>query len=67
MPMKIGIPKEIHPGERRVAATPETARWLKKLGFSVAIETEAGAMARAEELPPPLLPLDHTAEVGAER
>ncbi len=43
--MKIGIPKEVHPDEQRVAATPDTAEWLKKLGFSVAIETGAGAIA----------------------
>jgi hypothetical protein len=30
--MKIGIPNEIRPGERRVAATPETvSRLLKRL------------------------------------
>ncbi|MEO8647563.1 MAG: Re/Si-specific NAD(P)(+) transhydrogenase subunit alpha [Acidobacteriota bacterium] len=39
---KIGIPKEIHPGERRVAATPQTILKLKKLGFDVAVESEAG-------------------------
>ncbi|MGE0386372.1 MAG: Re/Si-specific NAD(P)(+) transhydrogenase subunit alpha [Gammaproteobacteria bacterium] len=43
--MKIGIPKEIHPGERRVATTPEAAEFLKKLGFEVAIEAGAGAAA----------------------
>ncbi len=43
--MKIGIPKEVHPDEKRVAATPDTVEWLKKLGFSVAIETGAGATA----------------------
>ena len=43
--MKIGIPKEIHPEEKRVAATPETVEWLQKLGFSVAIESGAGATA----------------------
>lgn len=43
--MKIGIPKEIHPEEKRVAATPETVEWLQKLGFSVAIESGAGAAA----------------------
>ncbi|OGT90455.1 MAG: NAD(P) transhydrogenase subunit alpha [Gammaproteobacteria bacterium RIFOXYA12_FULL_61_12] len=43
--MKIGIPKECHEGERRVAATPETAEKLKKLGFSVAIQAGAGADA----------------------
>jgi H+-translocating NAD(P) transhydrogenase subunit alpha len=40
--IRIGIPKEIHPGERRVAATPQTVLRLKKLGFEVAIETGAG-------------------------
>ncbi|MGI8883441.1 MAG: Re/Si-specific NAD(P)(+) transhydrogenase subunit alpha, partial [Pyrinomonadaceae bacterium] len=43
--MKIGIPKEIHAGEARVAATPDTARKLQKLGFEVLIETGAGANA----------------------
>jgi len=43
--LKIGIPKEIHEGEKRVAATPETVTWLKKFGFSVAIETGAGGNA----------------------
>ena len=43
--MKIGIPKEIHPDEKRVAATPETVEWLKKLGFSVAVEAGAGVAA----------------------
>ena len=39
---KIGIPKEIHPGEKRVAATPQTILQLKKLGFDVAVEAGAG-------------------------
>ncbi len=43
--MKIGIPKEVHDGERRVAATPDTARKLQKFGFSVMIESGAGAAA----------------------
>ena len=43
--MKIGIPKEIRPGERRVAATPETVSRLLKLGFEVAVESQAGAGA----------------------
>jgi NAD(P) transhydrogenase subunit alpha len=38
----IGIPKEIHPGERRVAATPQTILKLKKLGFDVTVESGAG-------------------------
>ena len=40
--IRIGIPKEIHPNERRVAATPQTVIRLKKLGFEVAVETGAG-------------------------
>jgi len=43
--MKIGIPKEIHEGERRVAATPDTAKKLQKLGFTVVVESNAGAAA----------------------
>lgn len=40
--MKIGIPKEIHPGERRVATTPSVAEQIIKLGFEVNIESGAG-------------------------
>jgi len=40
--MKIGVPRETHPGERRVATTPDVATELSKLGFSVAVETGAG-------------------------
>ncbi len=43
--MRIGIPKELHDGERRVATTPEVAAQLQKLGFTVAVETGAGAAA----------------------
>ncbi|WP_434427007.1 Re/Si-specific NAD(P)(+) transhydrogenase subunit alpha [Nannocystis pusilla] len=43
--MKIGIPKEIYPGERRVAATPDTAKRLQSQGFSVVVESGAGAAA----------------------
>ncbi len=43
--MKIGIVKEIHPGERRVAATPDTAKRLKSFGFDVLVETGAGLAA----------------------
>ena len=43
--MKIGVPSEIHPGERRVAITPDVAEQLRKLGFSVAIESGAGTSA----------------------
>jgi NAD(P) transhydrogenase subunit alpha len=41
--MKVAIPREIHPGERRVAATPETVKRLITLGFEVSIGAGAGA------------------------
>lgn len=44
-PQKIGVPREIHAKEQRVAATPDTARKLQQLGFEVLIETGAGARA----------------------
>ena len=43
--MRIGVPREIHAGERRVATTPDVASQLIKLGFNVAIEKDAGAAA----------------------
>lgn len=39
---RIGIPKEINHGEKRVSATPETVIKLKKLGYDVAVESGAG-------------------------
>ncbi|MEL6493261.1 MAG: Re/Si-specific NAD(P)(+) transhydrogenase subunit alpha [Cyanobacteria bacterium J06621_3] len=44
-PKKIGVPKEIADGERRVAATPATVKKLQKLGFDVIVEHDAGAAA----------------------
>jgi NAD(P) transhydrogenase subunit alpha len=43
--MKVGVPKEVRRGERRVAATPETVGRLVKLGFEVIVEKDAGAGA----------------------
>ena len=43
--MKIGIPREIHDNEKRVAATPETAEQLRKLGYTIAMEAGAGEAA----------------------
>jgi len=43
--MEIGIPREVYPGERRVAATPESVAQLIKLGFSVVVESNAGMEA----------------------
>lgn len=43
--MKIGIPKETHPGEKRVATTPDVAAQIMKLGFSISVESGAGVAA----------------------
>ncbi|WP_448586766.1 Re/Si-specific NAD(P)(+) transhydrogenase subunit alpha [Thermaurantiacus sp.] len=43
--MKLAVLKETAPGERRVAATPETVRKLIALGLAVAVESGAGAGA----------------------
>lgn len=40
--MKIGIPAETHPGERRVAASPAAVERYVKLGFEVLLEDGAG-------------------------
>nr|WP_115701246.1 Re/Si-specific NAD(P)(+) transhydrogenase subunit alpha [Cupriavidus taiwanensis] len=45
MPMTIGVPREVHPGERRVAATPDSVKELLKLGYQVVVETGAGLEA----------------------
>ena len=47
--MRIGVPKEVHAGERRVATTPDVAAKLIKLGFTVAIESGAGAAADLDD------------------
>ncbi len=45
MTSKVVIPKETLAGEHRVAASPDTVRGLRKLGYEVAIEQDAGAAA----------------------
>jgi proton-translocating NAD(P)+ transhydrogenase subunit alpha len=40
--LRVGVPREIFPGERRVAATPATVQRLRKLGVDVLIEAGAG-------------------------
>ncbi len=45
MPQTIGIPTEIYPGEKRVATVPDVVQKLIKLGFSVAVQSGAGAAA----------------------
>ena len=41
----IGVPRESHPGEARVAATPATIAQLRGLGYDVVVESDAGAKA----------------------
>ena len=43
--MIIGIPAEIHPGEKRIAASPEMVDKLIDAGFEVIVESGAGAGA----------------------
>lgn len=43
--MKIAVPKETRPGERRVALVPESCKKLVQAGYAVAIEAGAGASA----------------------
>ncbi|MCC2101439.1 MAG: NAD(P)(+) transhydrogenase (Re/Si-specific) subunit alpha, partial [Hyphomicrobiales bacterium] len=45
MPQVIGIPKEIFPGEKRVAIAPDVVQKLVGLGFSVQVEKGAGDAA----------------------
>ncbi len=43
--MKIGVPCEVHTGEKRVATTPEVIKFLQKLGYAVLVESGAGTKA----------------------
>ena len=53
----IGVPREVFPGEKRVATVPEVVAKLIKLGFSVQVESGAGAQANFSD--------DSYREVGA--
>ncbi len=44
--MKIVVPKERRPFEKRVAATPETVKKFAALGLDVAVEAGAGLLSR---------------------
>jgi len=44
-PLKIAVPKEIAPGERRVALIPDAAGALVKGGVQVLVESGAGTGA----------------------
>jgi NAD(P) transhydrogenase subunit alpha len=43
--MKVGVPKETAPGERRVALVPDSVKRLKEAGVVVLVEADAGAEA----------------------
>ena len=52
------VPRELAPGEKRVAATPETVKRLKAKGVSLKVESGAGLAAGFRD--------DDFAAVGAE-
>ncbi len=45
MSLLIGVPREVFPGEKRVATVPEVVEKLIKLGFRVAVQSGAGEAA----------------------
>jgi len=48
-PQHIGVPREIFTGEKRVATVPEVVQKLIKLGFTVSVESGAGALANFDD------------------
>ena len=48
-PQCIGVPREIFPGEKRVATVPEAVVKLIKLGFAVVVESGAGDLANLSD------------------
>ena len=55
--MRIGVPRETAPGERRVALVPDSVSRLTAAGLDVAIERQAGTAAA--------IPDEEYAEAGA--
>lgn len=43
--VKLGIPREVYPGERRVAMAPAAVAAAKKAGFEILVESGAGSAA----------------------
>jgi H+-translocating NAD(P) transhydrogenase subunit alpha len=43
--MRVAVPRETAPGERRVALVPETVSKLREAGFEIRVERDAGAAA----------------------
>jgi H+-translocating NAD(P) transhydrogenase subunit alpha len=56
--MRVAVPRETAPGERRVALVPETVSKLREAGFEIAVERAAGSAAG--------FPDESYAEAGAE-
>lgn len=44
--MRIGVPKELHDGEMRVAMTPDVAKSVMQLGYEVMVEAGAGELSK---------------------
>ena len=49
MSLLIGVPREVFPGEKRVATVPEVVEKLIKQGFRVAVEAGAGDAAQVSD------------------
>lgn len=49
MSLTIGVPRETFAGEKRVATVPDVVEKLIKLGFSVMVESGAGAAANCDD------------------
>jgi NAD(P) transhydrogenase subunit alpha len=49
MPLLIGVPREVFPGEKRVATVPDVVEKLVKQGFRVAVEAGAGEGAQVSD------------------
>jgi NAD(P) transhydrogenase subunit alpha len=43
--MRVAVPREIAPGERRVALVPEMVARLSEMGFEIRVEAGAGVAA----------------------
>ena len=46
---RIGVPREVFPGEKRVATVPDVVGKLIKLGFTVSVESGAGDAANVSD------------------
>jgi NAD(P) transhydrogenase subunit alpha len=46
MPVRIAVPREVSPGEKRVALTPDVVKGLTKSGVEVGVEVGAGSGSR---------------------